>query len=193
MPSVAVLYHSQYGHTKVIAESIVKGVASVDGVAAHLVDADDLKSPGADRQYGPEWDVLNSAETIVFGCPTYMGSVSAGMKRVFEASSGIWYTQGWKNKLAAGFTCSGSLFGDKHNTMQDLATFAAQHSMLWISQGLMPTGRSDTDTNRTGSWLGLHAQADQGKGSDEAPPKGDHETAKAFGARIGEATARWAK
>ena len=190
MTSVAIVYHSQYGHTEAVAKSVLKGAASVAGVEAVLIKADDLKAPGADKKYGPEWDALNAADAIVFGCPTYMGSVSAGMKRFFEASSGLWYVQAWKDKLAGGFTNSGSLFGDKANTVFDLVTFAGQHSMLWVSQGLMPDGQGPENVNRTGSWLALHTQADQGKGPDEAPPAGDHKSAEHYGKRISELAAR---
>ena len=59
--------------------------------------------------------------------------------------------------LAAGFTNAGGLCGDKVNCLIDLALFAAQHSMIWVSQGLF---YDDTGINRMGSWLGLQAQSD---------------------------------
>lgn len=66
-----------------------------------------------------------------------------------EATSKFWYTQTWKNKLAAGFTNSSSLNGDKLNTLQQLSIFSAQHSMLWISLGILP------NLTTTNNWKNL--------------------------------------
>ena len=77
------------------------------------------------------------ADAIIFGSPTYMGSASAPMKAFMDASSKVWFTQGWKDKLAAGFTVSSNQSGDKLATLQQFVTFALQHSMLWIGTGMM--------------------------------------------------------
>ena len=45
---------------------------------------------------------------------------------------------GWKDKIAAGFTNSGSRSGDKLATLIQLALFAARHGMHWINLGLPP-------------------------------------------------------
>ena len=63
--------------------------------------------------------MLASADGIAFGCPTYMGSVSAKMKAFMEHSSGAWYGAAWKNKVAAGFTNSASWSGDKLNVSRE--------------------------------------------------------------------------
>ena len=83
-----------------------------------------------------------AADAIVFGAPTYMGSLSAAFKTFMEASSRVWGAQGWQDKLAAGFTCSASQSDDKLNALQQLAVFAAQHGMLWVSLGLLPGNNS---------------------------------------------------
>jgi hypothetical protein len=50
--------------------------------------------------------------------PTYFGSLSAEMKRFFEATVDRW-SDGprWKDKLAAAFTNSKTMSGDKLNTL----------------------------------------------------------------------------
>jgi NAD(P)H dehydrogenase (quinone) len=50
--------------------------------------------------------------------------------------------QRWADKLAAGFTNSGSQNGDKQNTLLQFVTFAAQHGMLWVNLGQMPGNNS---------------------------------------------------
>jgi multimeric flavodoxin WrbA len=113
-----------------------------------------------------------------------------------ESTSKLWLQQRWKDKLAAGFTNSGSLYGDKANALAELCCFAAQHGMLWVSLGILVAGvRGDRDDprhlNRLGSSLGLMTQADVDRGPDVAPPISDLETAHAFGRRIAEVGERW--
>jgi multimeric flavodoxin WrbA len=189
MPTVAVVYHSGFGHTRAVAESIVRGAAAVPGVAATLVSVADLPPPGPGRVLGGRWPELDAADAIVFGCPTYMGSVSAEFKRFMESSGSIWYRQGWRDKLAAGFTNAGGLSGDKVNALIDIAMFASQHSMIWVSQGLFYNREG---INRMGSWIGMQAQSDDGP-PDRTPPPEDHRTAELFGERVARAAVRWTR
>lgn len=193
MPTVAVIYHSGFGHTKVLAEAVTRGAAGVPGVDAKLISVDELPSPGPDRKLAGRWGELNAADALVFGCPTYMGSVSAGFKKFMEDSGGIWLSQGWRDKLAAGFTNSGGMSGDKMNAMLDLVVFAGQHSMIWVSQGVWytePAG-DPNGTNRLGGWLGALAQSDNAS-PEVTPPPGDRKTHELFGKRVAEAAKRWA-
>lgn len=190
MTKVVVAYHSGFGHTAAVARSVLEGAGEVPGVEATLVNVDELPPPNPDRSLPAPWDVLHSADAIVFGSPTYMGTVSAGFKKFMDATGGVWYGQGWRDKLGAGFTVSSGLSGDKLGTLQALSVFAAQHSMLWVSQGVFidPEG----GRNRLSSWLGLMAQADNVP-ADQSPPPQDHATARAFGRRVAEAAARWVR
>jgi multimeric flavodoxin WrbA len=190
MTTVAIVYHSGFGHTAVLANHIAKGAASVPGVATRLYKTEEFPSP----DQGP-WAELAAADAIVFGAPTYMGSASAPMKQFMDATSKVWYTQGWKNKIAAGFTNSASWSGDKLSTLQQLAVFAAQHGIVWTGMGLLPGNNSSAgspeDINRVGSFLGLMAQSNADEGSDIAPPQSDRRTAELFGQRVAEVAARW--
>lgn len=190
MTAVAIVYHSGFGHTRVVAEHIAKGASSVDGVTASLFNADDLASP----ESGP-WAELAASDALIFGAPTYMGSASAGMKRFMDASSKVWFVSGWKDKIAAGFTNSASWSGDKLSTLNQFAVFAAQHGMIWAGTGMFPGyNKKDStpeDLNRVGSFLGLMTQANMDEGPDVAPPASDRKTAELFGARIAHVARRW--
>ncbi|MBL8566526.1 MAG: flavodoxin family protein [Hyphomicrobiaceae bacterium] len=190
MTAIAIVYHSGYGHTAVVAEHIAKGIAATPGVTAKLYKADELSTP----DNGP-WAELTAADAIIFGAPTYMGSASAPMKAFMDASSKMWFTQTWKDKLAAGFTNSASWSGDKLSTLTQFAVFAAQHGMIWAGTGMMPGNNnskgSTEDINRVGSFLGLMTQANADQPPELAPPESDRKTAELFGKRIAEATVRW--
>ena len=195
MPKVAIVYHSGFGHTKVQAEAVARGAESVEGTEVSLHEAGDFGGPGEDKQYGPEWQPLQDADAIIFGTPTYMGSVSAVLKQFMEHSSAAWFVSAWKDKIAAGFTNSASQNGDKQKTMLDLFTFAMQHMMVWVGMDVMPgnnhSGGSVEDLNRLGGFSGALAQSNADEGPDVAPPKADRDTAAALGARVAKAAAQW--
>lgn len=185
MKSLIVLFHSGYGHTKKQAESVHLGAQEVHGVKSQLINVTDLAN---------HWDDLNNAHAIIFGAPTYMGALSAEFKKFMEESSKIWYTRGWANKIAAGFTNSASLNGDKFNSMMQLITFAGQHGMIWVPLNLLPSNSSKSernDLNRMGSYLGAYSQSDSDLGADKVPPQGDLDTAKHLGKHVAEVTLKF--
>jgi multimeric flavodoxin WrbA len=188
MSTVVIVYHSTYGHTEAQARAVLEGVRRVDGVAGQLLQVTEVEK---------HWDDLNCADAIIFGCPTYMGSASADFKRFMEASSKLWAEQIWKDKLAAGFTNSGSQSGDKLNTLVQMAIFAAQHGMIWVSLGMLPGNNTSTgslaEMNRLGSYLGAMAQSNIDMGSDAVPPRSDRETAAFLGVRVAEISLRYTR
>lgn len=184
MTAVAIVYHSASGRTRMLAEAVARGAGSVEGTVTHVLSVDEAARAQA---------LLATADAIVFGSPTYMGSASAQFKAFMDGTSTVWALQGWRDKLAAGFTHSAALSGDKLGTLTQLAVFAAQHGMVWVGLGLPPTYAAadtpDEDTNRLGSHLGAMAQSRPGGG---VVPTGDVKTAELLGKRVAAAAARWA-
>ena len=43
MASVAIVYHSGYGHTKAVAEAVQKGAASVAGTTVHFIRSEERR------------------------------------------------------------------------------------------------------------------------------------------------------
>lgn len=186
---VAVVYHSGFGHTEVLAQKVAEGVADA-GAEAVL-----LKIEGLAQDFGPLLDAASEADAIIFGAPTYMGDVSAPFKAFADASAKVFFTGGWKDKLAAGFTNSHSFAGDKGHALESLTILAAQHGMNWINLGLAPPNvtaaeRGPDTLNRVGSFIGVAGQSDNA-GTDITPPAGDRETARLHGVRVAEAALRW--
>ncbi len=178
---VVVIYHSGYGHTQRMAQAVAEGA----GAEIIAIGADGNLPAGA-------WEQLKAADGIIFGSPTYMGSVSWQFKKFADASSKPWYAQEWKDKVAAGFTNSAGMNGDKFSTLTTLFTLAMQHSMIWVSQGLMPSntkGAKRDDVNFLVSYSGAISQSpSDGSASDMA--RGDLETARLFGKRVADVAAR---
>ncbi len=183
MSKIVIVYHSGYGHTKKVAEAVAQG----SGGALLAIDAEGNVPDGG-------WEQLAAADTIVFGSPTYMGSVSWQFKKFADASSKVWFTQQWKNKLAAGFTNSASLNGDKLSTLHYLFTLSQQHGMFWVGTGMMPANTKQStraDINNLASSAGLITATPSDASVDEMVP-GDLATARAFGERVAEASRRFA-
>lgn len=183
--TVAVVFHSQSGHVERMAERLAGGIATEPGARPILRDVASL---------GPDlWAELGTADAIVFGCPTYMGGPSSVFKAFAEASLPIWASRGWTGKVAAGFTHSQAMSGDKLNTLQYLSLLAAQHGMLWTNLDLLPgwcwDGATPDDLNRLGAWLGAMGQSNGDGDAETNPRESDLLTAEHLGAQVA-ATAR---
>jgi NAD(P)H dehydrogenase (quinone) len=175
MSKIAIVCHSGYGHTQHMATFVAQGAA------AELVMID---SEGNLTE--AQWAALAAASGIIFGSPTYMGSVSWQFKKFADASSKVWGAQGWKDKIAAGFTNSATMNGDKLSTLHYMFTLSQQHSMIWVGTGMMPSNSSAAqrnDLNYVGSFVGAMAQTPSDAPATGMLP-GDLETAKQFGARV---------
>lgn len=179
-----IVYHSGYGHTLKQAEAVHRGASSVANHTSHLI------AINPEGNLTPQdWELCKNADAIIFGSPTYMGGASWQFKKFADASSKTWMTQDWKNKIAAGFTNSGSLNGDKFSTIQYFFTLAMQHSMIWVGLGLMPSGEKKStrdDTNSLGGFAGALSHSPVDASAEEAPTMGDLKTAEMLGVRIAE-------
>ena len=179
MSKVAVVFHSGYGHTVKQAQAIAKG-ANATLIA---IDAEGNITEA-------QWATLNEADAIIFGSPTYMGTVSWQFKKFADASSKPWFTQQWKDKVFGGFTNSATMNGDKHSTLDYFFTLAMQHSGLWVGTGLMPSNSKAAkrdDVNYVGSFAGAMMQTPSDASADEVN-LGDLETARLYGERVAKIT-----
>lgn len=183
MSTISVVYFSGAGHTQLMAESVAKGAEQVIGTTVKV-----LRITGEQITQG-RWqdktiiEQLNQSDAIIFGSPTYLGNVAAQFKTFIDATSSIWAQQGWKDKVAGGFTHSGSPSGDKQGTLLYLVINAMQHSMIWVGTGEM--AMQENGVNRLGSFLGPMGSTppDFSGGPPQVDP-GDLLTAERYGTRI---------
>jgi NAD(P)H dehydrogenase (quinone) len=195
MTTVSVVYYTNTGHTAVIAEAMARGAGAVEGIEARLVRI--LPEHVVNGRYRNEalMKSLDESDAIIFGAPTFMGSISAVFKAFMEATFPLWFEQRWKDKIASGFTNSASQSGDKLSSLMQLVVLAAQLSMIWVPVGDPPgnnwSGGSVNDVNRLGSWLGVMSQSNGDQGPDLAPSEGDRKTAERHGRRVARIAKRW--
>lgn len=177
---ISIVYDSGYGHTAKLARAVAEGAQRVPGTEAQLIAVANGAIP---------WPSLEASDAIVFGSPTYNGSVSVRFKQFMEDSTRTaWIPQKWRNKIAAGFTNSGAMHGDKLNSLMSMTLFAAQHGMIWVGLDVFP-GKSASDMNRIGGWLGAMAQSDDAS-PEVTPPESDLQTAAYLGERVAQTTRR---
>ena len=181
MSKTMVVYHSGYGHTRRVAERVAQGAN------AELLEIDADGNIAADA-----FDKLAAADAIIFGAPTYMGSPSWQFKKFSDATSKVWFTRGWQDKVFGGFTNSASLNGDKQVSLIAMQTLASQHGGIWVSLGLPPSNSkaaTRNDPNNLGGSVGLLVQSPSDASADEIP-QGDLETAHRYGQRVAAVAAR---
>ena len=180
---ISIACHGGRGHTAKLAEAVRAGASQVPHAEVTQIQVDQITV----RQ----WHLLDDADAIIFGAPTYMGTASGAFHVFAEASAKRWFARRWQDKLAAGFTNSGSMAGDKSSTLGYFSTLAAQHGMLWVNLGLPPgwnsASGSEFDLNRLGFYHGAAAQSNVDDRSG-AVHKSDLATAEHLGRRVAELT-----
>lgn len=181
---ISVVYHSSKGHTAQLARVLAEQLET-DYTQVYFLSVEEAQK---------NFELLHSPDTIVFGSPTYFGNVSAAFKQFMEKTGEFWYKQAWKNKLAAAFTVSSTPCVDKTNTLQSLLLFACQHSMNWISLGVLPRFLNDEQTdgqNRLASYTGLMTQSNNSQTPLSPLHPGDQLTAELFALRIIDVTLKF--
>jgi NAD(P)H dehydrogenase (quinone) len=188
MATVSIIYFSGSGHTTKLAEAVNKGAASVSGVKTNLISINNDDIVKGRYSNDDVFAKLDASDAIIFGSATYMGGPAAQFKAFADASSVKWFSSAWRDKIASGFSVSGSPSGDKFSTLQYFHTLAMQHGMIWIGLGEMPM--QPNGVNRLGAFAGAIGQAMQ-ESPDVAPNDADKLTGEVLGKRVALATKRW--
>jgi multimeric flavodoxin WrbA len=158
------------------------GAAAVAETTLYPIDKNGDLPEGA-------FEAIGDADAIIYGTPTYIGGPAWQFKKFADATSRPWFTQAWKDKVAAGFTNSASVNGDKATTIDYLFHFAMQHGQVWVGLGLLPSNAKNhgpNDVNWTAGSAGALAVSPSDAAPDEAPRSGDLETARLLGVRVAE-------
>ncbi|MCP1772716.1 NAD(P)H dehydrogenase (quinone) [Neisseria perflava] len=193
MTKIAIVYHSGNGHTQRQAEAVKAGAESVAGAEVSFLEVGEAAQ---------QLEFLDTVDAIIFGCPTYMGNVSAGMKAFQEAAVSRWFNRAWQNKIAGAFTNACNLDGDKMTTLIGLFVNAMQQGMIFVGLNQAPgyneenaltraDGPSANAINRLDASIG--AMSSSGLRSVEEMSAGDLESARLYGVRVAEITAQFVR
>ena len=97
---IAIVYHSETGNTRQMAELVRDGCLAVEGVEARAMPIDEVDS-----------DYVVAAKAVILGSPTYEGTCSWQMKRWLDSGpkglagklGGVFASQNWPGGGGASF------------------------------------------------------------------------------------------
>ncbi|MEW5008668.1 MAG: flavodoxin family protein [Cycloclasticus sp.] len=180
---ISIIYSSQTEHTHQLAKAIYAGCAKSGELSIQLIRLSDEDFSGSRWNNESVLADLDSADAIIFGSPTFMGSVSSMLKAFMEASVSRYIPERWNGKIAAGFTVSGAVAGDKFNTLSTITTFAMQHGMIWVGLGCNPFN-NDLGVNGAGHYYGATGQAGLEDDPAKAPTAAELMSGEILGQRV---------
>jgi NAD(P)H dehydrogenase (quinone) len=125
MANVLIVFASDWGSTKKMAEAVAEGVATVEGAKATVKKAEDAKAE----------DVV-AADALILGSPVHMGSMDWRVKRfIDQACSGLWMQDKIIGKVGAVFASGGgygSAGGGCELTMMAMMNNLAELGLLLV-------------------------------------------------------------
>ena len=116
MYKALVIYYSQSGNTKKMAESVVEGIKK-EGLEVVLKEAKDTEA-----------SELLKYEAIIIGSPTYYGTMAAEIKKLFDDS--VSFHGKLDGKIGAAFASSANIGGGNETTILDILNAMLIHGMI---------------------------------------------------------------
>lgn len=135
---ILVLYYSQHGATRQMAQFIARGIETIPGVQARLrtvpkisanCDATEPAIPDSGAPYATLAD-LEECIGLALGSPTRFGNMAAAMKYFWDGTGGLWMKHALVGKPAALFTSSSSMHGGQESTLLSMMLPLLHHGML---------------------------------------------------------------
>ncbi len=185
---ILVLYYSQHGATRQMAQLIARGVEQVPGMRARLrtvpristvCEATDPAIPDAGAPYAELCD-LEECMGLALGSPTRFGNMSAAMKYFWDGTSSLWMKHALSGKPAALFTSSSSMHGGQESTLLSMMIPLLHHGMLIT--GIPYSEPGLTSTKSGGTPYGASHVA--GLASDQAITDDEKKLCIALGRRL---------
>lgn len=167
---ILVLYYSQTGAVRQLAQHIARGVEQVEHTAARLRTVPKVSTvaeavePSVPDQGAPYATMADLEECIgvAIGSPTRFGNMAAPMKYFWDSTGALWNRGSLAGKPAAVFTSSTSMHGGQESTLLSMMIPLLHHGMLIV--GLPYTHAELTATTSGGSpygathWAGTSGQ-----------------------------------
>ena len=152
---ILVLYYSQHGATRQMAQLIARGIEQVDGVRARLrtvpkvstvceTSAADIPDSGAPYV---ELRDLEECIGVALGSPTRFGNMAAAMKYFWDGTGGLWMKHALVGKPAALFASSSSMHGGQESTLLSMMLPLLHHGMIIVG---LPYSEPELASTQTG-------------------------------------------
>ena len=182
------LYYSQGGAVKQLAQFVARGIEQVPGLKARLRTVAKVApitqqiAPAVPDSGAPYAELKDLQECIglALGSPTRFGNMAAPLKYFWDSSGELWLNGALAGKPASVFTSTGSQHGGQETTLISMMLPLLHHGMLIV--GLPYTESALSATTSGGSPYGASHVAGQ---ANEAPISDDEKKlAIALGKRL---------
>ena len=137
---ILVLYYSQHGATRQMAQLVARGVEQVDGARARLRTVPKVSpvceatKPGIPDSGAPYAELRDLEECIgvALGSPTRFGNMASAMKYFWDGTGDIWIKHTLVGKPAALFTSTGTMHGGQESTLLSMMLPLLHHGMVIV-------------------------------------------------------------
>lgn len=172
MSEILVLYYSQGGAVREMAQLIARGVESVAGAKARIrtvpkvstnCEATEPDIPAAGDPYA-ELDDLKECVGLALGSPTRFGNMAAPMKYFLDGTAGLWLKGTLIGKPAAVFTSTGSMHGGNETTLLTMMLPLMHHGMVLVG---LPYSEPELSSTQSGGTP--YGASHVGGSSDDKP------------------------
>jgi NAD(P)H dehydrogenase (quinone) len=157
MSEILVLYYSQGGAVRDMAQLIARGVESVAGVKSRIRTVPKISSnceatepdiPSAGAPYA-ELSDLEECIGVALGSPTRFGNMAGAMKYFLDSTTALWLKGALIGKPAAVFTSSGSMHGGNESTLLTMMLPLMHHGMVMVGLPYSEPALSTTTSGGT--------------------------------------------
>ena len=137
---ILVLYYSQHGATRQMAQLIARGVEQVEGMRARVRTVAKVSTvceatePGIPDSGAPYAELRDLEECIglALGSPTRFGNMASAMKYFWDGTGGLWMNHALVGKPAVLFTSTGTMHGGQESTLLSMMLPLLHHGMVII-------------------------------------------------------------
>ena len=157
MSEILVLYYSQGGAVREMAQLIARGVESVSSIKARIrtvpkvsanCEATESDIPTSGDPYCELQD-LEDCIGVALGSPTRFGNMAAPMKYFLDGTAGLWLKGSLVGKPAAVFTSTGSMHGGNETTLITMMLPLLHHGMVMVGLPYSEPTLSSTQSGGT--------------------------------------------
>jgi NAD(P)H dehydrogenase (quinone) len=187
---ILVLYYSQHGATRQMAQLIARGVEQVAGMHARLrtvpkvstvCEATEPSIPDSGAPYVELRD-LEECIGLALGSPTRFGNMASAMKYFWDGTGGAWMSHTLVGKPAALFTSTGTMHGGQESTLLSMMLPLLHHGMVIVG---LPYSEPELSTTQSGG-TPYGASHVAGIANDQAISETEKKLCLALGRRLAE-------
>lgn len=194
---ILILFYSQYGATRQMAQLIARSVEQVDGARARLRTVPKISAvcettePEIPESGAPYVELRDLEECIglALGSPTRFGNMTSAMKYFWDGTGGLWMKHALVGKPAALFTSTGTMHGGQESTLLSMMLPLLHQGMIIVG---LPYSEPELSSTKSGG-TPYGASHVAGPANDLPISEAEKKLCMALGRRLAETALKLAK